>query len=86
MEDQPVLNMGEISSLALNAPGHASLRTTVPMNIIRQWNLKAGDKLEWSWEARNNDMIVVVRKASSTANNSKVLRKDLEFKEKRKLR
>jgi bifunctional DNA-binding transcriptional regulator/antitoxin component of YhaV-PrlF toxin-antitoxin module len=58
-----VFNMGEISTLALNAPGHASLRTTVPMNIIRQWGLGAGDKLEWSWEARDNEMIVVVRKA-----------------------
>ena len=58
-----VLNMGEISTLAINAPGHASLRTTVPMNIIRQWGLEAGDKLEWSWEARDNEMIVIVRKA-----------------------
>ena len=55
--------MGEISTLALNAPGHSSLRTTVPMNIIRQWGLAAGDKLEWSWEARDNEMIVIVRKA-----------------------
>ena len=54
--------MGEISTLVINAPGHASLRTTVPMNIVRQWELKAGDKLEWSWEARDNDMIVVVRR------------------------
>lgn len=59
-----VLKMGEISTLAFNAPGHASLRTTVPMNIIRQWGLEAGDKLEWSWEARDNEMIVVVRKAN----------------------
>jgi len=60
-----VLNMGEISTLALNAPGHASLRTTVPMNIIRQWGLEAGDKIEWSWEARDNEMIVIVRKADA---------------------
>jgi hypothetical protein len=33
------------------------------MNIIRQWGLEAGDKLEWSWEARDNEMIVIVRKA-----------------------
>jgi hypothetical protein len=63
----PVLNMGEISTLALNAPGHASLRTTVPMNIIRQWGLEAGDKLEWSWEARDNEMIVVVRRVQKSS-------------------
>jgi len=34
------------------------------MNIIRQWGLEAGDKLEWSWEARDNEMIVIVRKAN----------------------
>lgn len=63
--------MGEITSLALNAPGHASLRTTVPMNIVRQWELKAGDKLEWSWEARENEMIVVIRKAQKTVSRKK---------------
>ena len=25
--------------------------------------LRRGDKLEWSWEARDNEMIVIVRKA-----------------------
>jgi hypothetical protein len=27
-----------------------------PMPIVRQWNLKEGDKLDWSWEARNSEM------------------------------
>jgi bifunctional DNA-binding transcriptional regulator/antitoxin component of YhaV-PrlF toxin-antitoxin module len=66
MTDANTQKLGEISTLALNSPGHASLRTTVPMNIIRQWNLKSGDKLEWSWEARNNEMVVLVRKADES--------------------
>jgi hypothetical protein len=39
--------MGEITSLALNAPNRASLRTTIPMFIVKQWKLKVGDKLDW---------------------------------------
>jgi antitoxin component of MazEF toxin-antitoxin module len=41
------------------------LSTVVPMSIIKQWNLKQGDKLEWSWEARednNNEMVMIIRK------------------------
>ena len=44
--------MGEVTTLALNAPNKASLRTTIPMFIVKQWGLKAGDKLDWSLEAR----------------------------------
>jgi hypothetical protein len=32
------------------------------MSIVRQWSLKEGDKLDWSWEVRNNEMFVVVRR------------------------
>jgi hypothetical protein len=34
-------------------------------SIVRQWNLKEGDKLDWSWEARNSEMVVVVRKVKA---------------------
>jgi hypothetical protein len=44
--------MGEITTLALNSPNKASLRTTIPMFIVKQWGLNAGDKLDWSLEAR----------------------------------
>lgn len=56
------LILGEVSTLAKNSPKFASLRTTVPMSIIRQWKLKPGDKLDWSWEVVKNEMILVVRK------------------------
>ena len=46
--------MGEVTTLALNAPNKASLRTTIPMFIVKQWGLKAGDKLDWLLEARKN--------------------------------
>jgi hypothetical protein len=59
--------MGEITTLALNAPNKASLRTTIPMFIVKQWGLKAGDKLDWSLEARKNETIIVVRMAESSS-------------------
>ena len=55
-------DLGEETTLAKNSPRFASLRTTIPMSIVRQWRLKEGDKLDWSWEARNDEMILVVRK------------------------
>jgi hypothetical protein len=61
--------MGEITTLALNAPKKASLRTTIPMFIVKQWGLKAGDKLDWSLEARRNEMVIVVKKAENNKNN-----------------
>jgi len=48
--------------------------------------LKAGDKLKLSWEARNNEMVVVVRNANVTSTNVNGKKQELEFKEKRKLK
>ena len=60
--------MGEITTLALNAPKKASLRTTIPMFIVKQWGLKVGDKLDWSLEARKNEMVIVVKKTDNNKN------------------
>ena len=57
--------MGEVTTIAKASSNYSSLRTVVPMPIVRQWNLKGGDKLDWSWEVRNNEMIVVVRKVKA---------------------
>ena len=57
--------MGELTTLALNTPNKASLRTTIPMFIVKQWGLKARDKLNWSLEARKNEITIVVRKVQS---------------------
>jgi hypothetical protein len=59
--------MGELTTLALNTPNKASLRTTIPMFIVKQWGLKAGDKLDWSLEARSkNEITIVVRKVEGS--------------------
>ena len=60
--------MGELTTLALNAPNKASLRTTIPMFIVKQWGLKAGEKLDWSLGARKNEISIMVRKIERRTN------------------
>jgi hypothetical protein len=57
--------MGEITTLALNSPKRASLRTTIPMFIVKQWGLHAGDKLDWSLEARKDELVILVKKGET---------------------
>jgi hypothetical protein len=65
--------MGEKTNLTLNTPNKASLRTTVPMFIVKQWGLEVGQQLDWSLETCNdvsgsgrNELVVVVRRAKTT--------------------
>ena len=46
----------------LNSPNKASLRTTIPMFIVKQWGLNSSDQLDWSFSLLDNELIVVVRK------------------------
>jgi hypothetical protein len=55
-------NMGETTTLALNAPNKASLRTTIPMFIVKQWGLRPGDKLDWSLDSKRNEIVIMVKK------------------------
>jgi len=54
--------MGETTVLTLNSSKRASLRTTVPMSIVRQWNLRPKDKLYWQMDIVNGKMVVVVNR------------------------
>ena len=65
--------MGEITSVARNAKSYASLRTTIPISMVRQWELKPKDKLYWEWEVRDSKMVAVVTKHE--ARPKKVLKK-----------
>ena len=38
-----------------------SYRTTVPAAIMNQFNLKEGDKLDWSLKADEKELIVVIK-------------------------
>jgi hypothetical protein len=65
--------MGEITTLTVATTGKESLRTTVPISIIKHFKLKASDKLDWDFEARNNELVIVVRPCKkSTGNSAKI--------------
>jgi hypothetical protein len=46
----------------MNSPNKVSLRTTIPMFIVKQWGLNSSDQLDWSFSLLDNELIVVVRK------------------------
>jgi hypothetical protein len=66
------ITVGEITTLALNSPKRASLRTTIPMFIVKQWGLHAGDKLDWSLEARRDEIVILVKKVETKSGKKKV--------------
>ena len=40
----------------------STLRTTIPISMVRQWKLRPKDKLYWEWEVRDGKMVAVVMK------------------------
>jgi len=52
---------GSTTTLTPATPNGKSLRATVPIGIVRQFRLKAGDKLNWIIEARNGELVMVIR-------------------------
>jgi hypothetical protein len=56
--------LGEQTTLVKASTKFESLRTTVPMSIVKQWKLNEGDKLDWNWEVLNGKMVLVVSRVS----------------------
>lgn len=54
--------MGEITVAKKASSKFASLRTTIPMSIVRQWKLQDGDKLDWEWKVIDGELSIVVSK------------------------
>ena len=54
--------MGVTTSLHIVSTRKASLKTTVPVFIVKQFNLKKGDNLEWCIDMHNNEMVIIVKK------------------------
>lgn len=52
--------MEEITTLTAATSKSKSLRTTVPMSIVKLLNLKEGDKIKWEIEARESEIVVLV--------------------------
>lgn len=54
--------MGVTTSLHIVSSGKASLKTTVPVFIVKQFKLKKGDTLDWCIDMHNNEMAIIVKK------------------------
>jgi hypothetical protein len=54
--------MGEKTALTLNSREKASLRTTVPMFIVKQWSLHKGHSLDWSLELHDGELVAIVKR------------------------
>jgi antitoxin component of MazEF toxin-antitoxin module len=52
--------MGEITMLNRATTKGNSLRTTIPIGIVKQFNLSEGDKLNWEIRAEGGELIIVV--------------------------
>jgi len=52
--------MGSTTVLTKASSRGNSLRTTVPIDITRQFSLIEGDKLCWEIRAHNNDLVISV--------------------------
>jgi bifunctional DNA-binding transcriptional regulator/antitoxin component of YhaV-PrlF toxin-antitoxin module len=52
--------MGEVTSITYARPNSQSLRVTVPQGIAKQFNLKEGDQLDWTIEAREGKLVILV--------------------------
>jgi bifunctional DNA-binding transcriptional regulator/antitoxin component of YhaV-PrlF toxin-antitoxin module len=63
--------MGETTTLALNAPNKASLRTTIPMFIVKQWGLRPGDKLDWALDSKRNEIVILVKRVETKSGKKK---------------
>ncbi|HIP25199.1 MAG TPA: AbrB/MazE/SpoVT family DNA-binding domain-containing protein [Archaeoglobus profundus] len=53
--------MGEITTLTKATSKSKSLRTTIPIGIVKQFNLSEGDKLSWEIRAEGGELIIVVK-------------------------
>jgi bifunctional DNA-binding transcriptional regulator/antitoxin component of YhaV-PrlF toxin-antitoxin module len=53
--------MGEITYLTKAASKSKSLRTTVPMSIVKQFGLTEDDKLDWILRAEGGELIIQIQ-------------------------
>ena len=61
--------MGETTVLSRATTKSKSLRTTVPMGIVKQFNLSEGDKLNWEIRAEGGELIIVVKSIKGEGEN-----------------
>jgi bifunctional DNA-binding transcriptional regulator/antitoxin component of YhaV-PrlF toxin-antitoxin module len=53
--------LGEITYLTKATSKSPSLRTTVPMSIVKQFGLTEDDKLDWILKAEGGEIIIIIK-------------------------
>ncbi len=53
--------MGEITYLTKATSKGESLRTTVPMSLVKQFGLTEDDKLDWILKAEGGELIIHIK-------------------------
>jgi hypothetical protein len=53
---------GEITTVTLNSSKRKSLRSTIPISVVRNMGLKEGDNLSWKYEIRSGEIVTTIRK------------------------
>jgi len=53
--------MGFKTTIAKASTIANSYRTTVPAGIMNQFNLKEGDRLDWTLKAENGEIVVILK-------------------------
>jgi len=52
--------MGVKTTLTKATSASKSLRCTVPSSVVKQLGIKEKDELDWTFEARNGELAIVV--------------------------
>jgi antitoxin component of MazEF toxin-antitoxin module len=58
---------GEITTVALNSSKRKSLRSTIPMSVVKNMGLKVGDNISWKYEIRNDEIVTTIRKVKTSS-------------------
>lgn len=61
--------MGEVTVVTKATSKSKSLRTTIPMGIVKQFNLLEGDKLNWEIKAESGELVIVIKPLKGVKND-----------------
>ena len=53
---------GEITTVTVNSSKRKSLRSTIPMSVVKNMGLKVGDNISWKYEIRDGEIVTTIRK------------------------
>ena len=58
---------GEITTVTVNSSKRKSLRSTIPMSVVKNMGLKVGDNISWKYEIRNGEIVTTIRKVKASS-------------------